>query len=147
MNPFKQLFQKKAEKKLEMDALSKFSQAAKAFADEHPNVFILLADPTTDVIFMALEGVVAPVRVVNKDGSPNYIVANALNHRRGGADIDRFLLAVDGGVFNIAKALYNMRRASLRGKVIDFMRGTPPMPAESKVALADGSKLSPIQVQ
>lgn len=147
MNPFKRLFQRKAEQKKAVEEMAKFSAAAKNFADEYPESFVLLADPGTDVIFMTYGGIVAPVRVLNKDGSRNHIVVNALKHTRGDADIDRFLLAVDGGLFAIAKALYNNRRASLVGKVIDFVAGTPPMPNESKVSLADGSVLSPVQVQ
>lgn len=147
MNPFKRFFIKQVEDKKAHQEIAKFSAAAKAFVDEHPDVFVLLADPKTDVIFMAHQGVIAPARILNKDGSRNNIVANALKHTHSDADIDRLLLAVDGGVFAIAKALYDMRRASLKGKVVDFVTGTAPAPEESKVKLADGAVLSPIQVQ
>ncbi len=125
--------------------MNRFAQLAKDFSDSNSDALIILADPGSDVIFMAHHGVMAPCRILNKDGSRNFIVANALKHKRGQSDIDRFLLAVDGGLFAIAETLYNIHRSNFVGRAIDWVKNEVP-PAESKVKLADGAVLSPIQV-
>lgn len=145
MNLFKTLFQRKTQKKVAADQLRAFADKAKAFVDDNSEIFVLLGDPNTDVIFMAYQGVIAPARILNRDGSRNYIVANALKHKRGQADIDRFLLAVDGGLFAIANTLYSIQRESMKGKILEWVGEESP-PAESKVTLADGSVLAPIQL-
>lgn len=144
---FKDFFKRKTDKTQADAEMVKFAQIAKEFVDKNPDTLVILGDPKTDVIFMAYQGVIAPCRLVNKDGSRNAIVANALKHKRGVGDIDRFLLAVDGGLFAIANTLYTIRRGSVVGKVIDWVKGEDHQPpAESKVTLSDGAVLSPIQV-
>jgi hypothetical protein len=88
----------------------------------------------------------APIRILDKNGNSQSIVHNFLKHTRGEADIDRFLLAVDGGGFAIAKGLYTEYRRSLKGRVLRFVEEDHP-PAESRVTLADGSAISPVQFQ
>ena len=139
-NPLRKIYESAAGKKQDGAKLEDFALDAKAFADAHPECLIVLADPKTDIIFMAHKGFVAPVRMLNKDGSRNFIVRNALKHDRGNADIDRLLLAIDGGIFAIAKSLYNKSRG-LKNFIWKDSK-----PVESDVTLSDGSTLSPIQV-
>lgn len=146
MNPFKAFFLQKQDKKVALQQVIQFSKEAKEFADKHPNTLLVMGDINTDVLFATYKGVVTTARILNQDGYGNKIVANAMKHTRGDADIDRFLLAVDGLVFNLAKALYDKRRSSLVGKVVDFVKGPQPAPTASAVNLTDGSKLSPVQV-
>lgn len=145
MNPFKRFFQREQQEKRSRAAMDAFAKKAKDFTDDNPGAFAILCDPETDVIFMAHQGIVAPVRLLDTQGNPVRIVSNALKHSRGDADVDRFLLAVDGGLFAIAKGLYDKRRASLRGKVLAIVSEDKP-PTESKVSLTDGSRISPIQL-
>lgn len=147
MNPFKRFKLWQNDRKATAAQLQSFVDKAKAFVDENPDALVIIGDTKTDAIFMAYRGIAAPVRILNKDGSRNFIVANALRHEKKQVDIDRFLLAVDGGLFTIAKGLYDKRRSSLAGKVVDFVKGTPPPPVASAVSLTDSSVLSPVQVQ
>ncbi len=146
MNIFKLLWNRKQDKKRANEQMDKFARAAKDFSDNYPEALVIIGDPQSDCIFMSHQGVAAPVRIINRDGSRNYIVSNALKHQRGAGDIDRFLLAVDGGLFAIAQTLYTKRRSTFAGKAVDWVRGTEPPPAESLVKLADGAVLSPIQI-
>lgn len=145
MNLFKNLFVRRQQRKEAARVLDRFAKAAGEFAETYKDALVIIGDPQSDVIFMACGGIIAPVRILNKDGSRNHIVANALKHNRGDADIDRFLLAVDGGMFQIARGLYDMRRRSVVGKVVGFVKGEE-VPVESAVTLADGSTLSPVQL-
>lgn len=145
MKGFKLNFWRRKEKEKADAKMDAFARKAKSFSDENEESLIIIGDPSTDVIFMAHRGVIAPIRVINKDGSANSIVANALRHRRKDGDIDRFLLAVDGGLFAIAKALYDIHRNSIKGKVLSLVQEDIP-PARSEVVLSDGSKLSPMQL-
>ncbi|MDE1944822.1 MAG: hypothetical protein KGI03_00920 [Patescibacteria group bacterium] len=145
MNPLKRFFQGRAEKKSADEAMAGLAGKARAFAEENPGTLIILGDPKSDVMLMTYRGVVAPIRILNKDGSRNYIVRNALRHEKSDADIDRFLLAVDGGLYAIAHTLFTKQKARLAGKVLSWVGEEHP-PAKSSVELADGSVLSPIQV-
>lgn len=144
MNPIRRLFGEKQEKKENDEQVVEFARKAKEFADDNPDAVIILADSKTDVIFMAYKGYMAPVRIVNKNGTRNYIVRNAVKHRRADVDIDRFLLAVDGGLAAIADAIYLKMSSTFKGKVLGAIGENSP-PAHSAVELTDGSKLSPIQ--
>ena len=140
---FRDLFRSKQQKKDTDETVEGFARKAKAFADDNPDTLLILGDSRTDVIFMAYKGVMAPIRILNKDGSRNYIVRNATRHQKSDADIDRFLLAVDGGLVAIADAIYSKQQSTLKGKVLGWVGEDKP-PAHSAVELADGSKLSPI---
>lgn len=133
------------EKQVTASMVEAFAKKAQTFAEANPDVLILLGDPFTDAIFMSYKGVAAPVRVMNRDGSRNYIVRNALRHGSNDADIDRFLLAVDGGMYTIAKVLHSKQKATLKGKVLTLVGKDHP-PVSSAVELTDGSKLSPFQL-
>lgn len=141
---FKKLFNRKQDRKQIASDLEQFAKSAADFGLDHKDALVIVCDPNTDLIFMAYNGFCAPVRIANRDGSINRVVYNALKHTRGQADIDRFLLAVDGGLFQIANSVYNNRKAL--AKMADWMTNEKG-PAESKVKLTDGSVLSPIQVQ
>lgn len=141
---FKRLFNRKQERNQVAAELEKFTKAAGDFGLEHKDTLVIMCDPDTDVIFLAYQGFCAPVRIANRDGSVNRVVHNAIKHTRNSGDIDRFLLAVDGGLFAIANSVYNNRKAQAR--MADWLDKAQP-PAESKVKLSDGSVLSPIQVQ
>lgn len=145
VNPIRRLWGRRQEKKAADASLKAFAEAAAAFAVDHPDAFILMGDPATDTIFMAYQGIIAPARIMNRDGSRNFIVRNMLRHGKNDADIDRFLMAVDGGVYNIAKALYSQKRKKFAGKMLSWVMGDV-QPAESALTLADGSVLSPLQV-
>jgi hypothetical protein len=145
MKGFKEYFWWRKDKQAAAQQLSDFAQRAQEFRDTNPDYLMLLADPKTDVIFMAYGGVMCPVRILDKFGAPQKIVHNFIKHNRGNGDIDRFLLAVDGAGFQIAKGLYTLRRRSLSGKVLRIFT-EDEMPAESKVSLEDGSKVSPVQL-
>ncbi len=146
MNLFRNIFNRAKDKERANAEMDKFARMAKEFVDNHPDALVIIGDPKTDVIFIAHQGVIAPTRIMNRDGSRNYIVSNALKHKRGVGDIDRFLLAVDGGLFAIAQTLYNIRRSSFIGKTLGWVKGTEAPPAESLVKLSDGAVLSPIQM-
>lgn len=146
MNLFKLLFSRNKERQRAAGAAKDFADRAAEFSDKYPESLVILGDPSSDMIFMAHKGIIAPIRILNRDGSRNYIVSNALKHDRGQADIDRFLLAVDGGLFSIANAIYTARKESMKGKMLDWVGGNQAAPAESAVTLADGSRLSMIQV-
>lgn len=140
---FKRLFNRKQERKQVASEMETFAKAAADFGLDHNDTLVIMCDPNTDLIFMSYQGFAAPIRIANRDGSLNRVVHNALKHTRGQGDIDRFLLAVDGGLFAIANSVYNNRRAIAR--MADWIDKAQP-PAESKVKLSDGSVLSPIQV-
>lgn len=141
---FKDIFKKKQDRKASDAEVTKFAAAAKEFSDKYPEALVILGDPHTDVIFMTHQYVTCPVKITNADGTRNFIVSNALKHKRGQGDIDRFLLAVDGGLFAIANALYTQRRGL--AKMADWLVGSEP-PAQSAEKLTDGSTLSPIQIK
>lgn len=145
-NPVKRLFQQKQDEKANHDALREFADMAKGFVDDNPEALVLIADPKTDLIFMSYQGITAPIRIVNRDGSRNYIVRNALRHQMGQVDIDRFLLAVDGGLYNIAKVLHSKQRETIKGKILEWTGAGEAPPVESNVKLTDGSTLAPIQL-
>lgn len=138
-------FRARKEKQKNDETLVAFAAKAQAFAEANPDVLVILGDPATDAIFMTYKGIAAPIRILNKDGSRNYIVRNALRHGAKDADIDRMLLAVDGGLYTIAKVLHSNQKAKLTGKVLSWVGELPP-PVKSAVELADGSQLSPIQL-
>lgn len=144
MNPFKRLLQQKNKDKMASDEIAKFANMAKEISDKYPDAVIILGDPHTDVIFMSHKMISAPIRIVNKDGSSNRIVFNAIKHLRGQGDIDRFLLAVDGGLYAISNALYNKRSAM--AKLVGWVKKENDPPVESAVKLTDGSVLSPVQI-
>lgn len=145
MSLFKNLFTRKMKGKAAAEELAAFAAKAKTFVDDNPDTLVILGDPHTDVIFMSYKGITAPIRILNRDLSPNKIVAHALKHQRADGDIDRFLLAVDGGLYSIAHALYSKRTRTFTGKSLEIVGSIEP-PGESKVTLADGSTLSPIQM-
>ena len=143
-SPFKKQVEQAGDKKKVKKAIDSFSQIALDISEKNPDALIILGDPASDAIFMAHRGICAPISILNKDGTRNHIVANALRHGSESADIDRFLLAVDGGLFAIAQKLYNEHR-SLKKKAVDWTKGDTG-PVESKVKLTDGSTLSPVQI-
>lgn len=96
-----------------------FAAAAANFGEAYPGAFVLIADPDTDVIIMQYRGIQVPVRYVHPvTGKRMNIVRNALMYRKVQKSIDQFLLAVDSGLFNIAKAVYNKRKTGLVGSVL-----------------------------
>lgn len=143
-SPFRKKVENRYDRKKVQETMDSFSKIALDISEKNPDALIILGDPKSDAIFMAHRGVCAPISIINKDGTRNAIVANALRHGKENADIDRFLLAVDGGLFAIADKLYNEHR-SLKNKAVDWFNGGIK-PVESKVKLTDGSTLSPIQV-
>lgn len=113
-----------------------FAYAAQEFAHKYKDSFVMLADPDTDVILMAYQNILVPMRYTNpKDGSRMRIVANALSYSQGAEgerSVDQYLLAVDSGIVAIANELYNRRRKSLLGKATDAVLGVKPKTIEPK---------------
>lgn len=130
-----------------------FAVSALNFSEEHKNALVIIADADTDVILMAHKGLHIPMRFTGKDGKRQHIVASALNYRRmereGSRDIDQFLLAVDSGLFNLAKALYDKRKAGVKGKILSWTFGHKDESGE-EVASGDLASekgiLSPVQL-
>lgn len=117
---WKKLWEKRARR-----ARDKFAQTAADFASEHPDAFIMLCDPQSDVMLMAYRNILVPMRYTDpKTGLPMHIVENALNYsqgKEGERAVDQFLLAVDSGIVNIANGLYSRRRKSVPRKVAESL--------------------------
>ncbi len=116
-----------------------FAEAAAAFMEENRGAFVLLADPDTDVIFMAYRGIMVPVRMTHADGTRMHIVSNALKYSKVEKSVDQFLLVVDSGLVNIADALHNKRRDAAQSPTLPFEEREPE--------LAEEGITSPIQLE
>lgn len=101
-----------------------FAVLASNFAEENKHALVIIADPDTDVILISHGGVQVPVRFVEPGtGKSMRIVAGALHHLNKKTDkaLDQFLLAVDSGLYNLAKARYDRRRKSPIGKALAYV--------------------------
>lgn len=145
MSIFRTLFERKQQRKSAAFALGQVAEIATEFAADHPDILIILADPGTDVVFASYQGIAAPARLLNTDGSRNWVVADALKHKKGNAGANKFLQIVDGALYAIANTLYTKSRQKFSGKVAAFVTGAEPPPQESVVKLTDGSVLSMVQ--
>lgn len=126
-----------------------FAQAALDFTEKNRGAFVLLADPDTDVMFMAYRGIQIPVRMTDpKTGGRLTIVRDALRYEKskdGVKSVDQFLLVVDSALVNIAQELYNRRRGRFIGRVKDKVLEFVGAPVDQMVTL-EGIK-SPFQVK
>lgn len=135
---FKKLFWSQDRKRRE------FSVQAANFALENRHALIIIADPDSDVIVISQNGNVVAHRFRNESGKRMHIVSNAIHYLNKKTDksIDQFLLAVDSGLYNLAKKRYDMRKRKPLGRALSLV-GIGKRPDLER----DGSVKSPFQFE
>jgi len=119
-NKIKQLFSRK----------DRIAHKVGQFMHDNPELLVIVCDPKTDVIMtgyrnFATAGAIQPDIVNGKWRSK--VVKEVLSMSRIDKAIDRFLLQIDGAVFNIAKAVRDKRAGEeIAPSVVPSISVRPP---------------------
>lgn len=88
------------------------------FMHQNPDLLVIVCDPKTDVIMTGYRNFATAAAIVPNGKDRAKVVKSVLSMSRLDKSVDRFLLQIDGAVFNIAKATRDKRRGQTPDGVV-----------------------------
>lgn len=100
---------------------------ATQFMHENKDVLIIVADPKTDLMVMGYDDAIVPVRILDANKKKMGLVSKVMKCAKNKSYdkyMSTFLHFVDGGVFNISKAMLLRKQKGRKEEIIKVHKGT-----------------------